>query len=206
MHQDPGERSSDPTRDWPSLVYECSGVSSGGTSWWWPAAGLEALSVAVHTWDLLKVTIIFITSTIVWPQANSRNGTQLQPSAENWIKDLLSMAPPITTRIVSTSVCLSHQEASISLLSFSIRKTENHSYRKLTSLITWTTAFSNSMKLWAMPCRATQDRRVMVESSEKMWPTGEGNGKPLCILALRTPWTVWKGKKIGHWKMNSPGQ
>ena len=23
---------------------------------------------------------------------------------------------------------------------------------------------------------------------------------------LRTPWTVWKGKKIGHWKMNSPGQ
>ena len=22
----------------------------------------------------------------------------------------------------------------------------------------------------------------------------------------RTPWTVWKGKKIGHWKMNSPGQ
>ena len=26
------------------------------------------------------------------------------------------------------------------------------------------------------------------------------------ILALRTPWTVWKGKKIGHWKMNSPCQ
>ena len=34
--------------------------------WWWPADGLGALSVAVHTWDLLKeVTIIFITSTIV---------------------------------------------------------------------------------------------------------------------------------------------
>ena len=26
------------------------------------------------------------------------------------------------------------------------------------------------------------------------------------ILALRTPRTVWKGKKIGHWKMNSPDQ
>ena len=25
------------------------------------------------------------------------------------------------------------------------------------------------------------------------------------VLALRTPWTAWKGKKIGHWKMNSPG-
>ena len=26
------------------------------------------------------------------------------------------------------------------------------------------------------------------------------------ILALRIPWTVWKGKKIGHWKMNFPGE
>ena len=25
------------------------------------------------------------------------------------------------------------------------------------------------------------------------------------IPAFRTPWAVWKGKKIGHWKMNSPG-
>ena len=35
------------------------------------------------------------------------------------------------------------------------------------------------MKLWAMPCRATQDGWVIVESSDKMWSTGEGNGKPL---------------------------
>ena len=26
------------------------------------------------------------------------------------------------------------------------------------------------------------------------------------VFSMRTPWTVWKGKKIGHWKMNSPGQ
>ena len=25
------------------------------------------------------------------------------------------------------------------------------------------------------------------------------------ILALKTPWTAWKGKKIGHWEMNSKG-
>jgi len=30
-----------------------------------------------------------------------------------------------------------------------------------------------------MLCRAIQDRQVMVESSDKMWSTGEGNGKPL---------------------------
>ena len=30
-----------------------------------------------------------------------------------------------------------------------------------------------------MPCRAIQDGLVIVESSNKMWSTGEGNGKPL---------------------------
>ena len=30
-----------------------------------------------------------------------------------------------------------------------------------------------------MPCRATQDGWVMVESFDKTWSTGEGNGKPL---------------------------
>ena len=48
--------------------------------------------------------------------------------------------------------------------------------------------------------RATQDGRVMVESSDKTWSAGEGNGKPRQYSTLRTPWTVWKGKKIGHWK------
>ena len=28
-------------------------------------------------------------------------------------------------------------------------------------------------------CRATQDGQVIVKSSDKTWPTGEGNGKPL---------------------------
>ena len=43
---------------------------------------------------------------------------------------------------------------------------------------TSTTALSNSMK----PNHArgaTQDGRVMVERSDRMWSTGEGNGKPL---------------------------
>ena len=90
------------------------------------------------------------------------------PSTENWIKGLLSMAPPIRTR-PSFPLSLSHQEASINLLSFSSegRQMENHNHRKLTSLITWTTALSNSVKLWAMPGRATQDEHVMVESSDK---------------------------------------
>ena len=38
-----------------------------------------------------------------------------------------------------------------------------------------------------MTCRATQDRWVMVESSDKMWSTGEGNGKPLQYSCLENP-------------------
>ena len=68
------------------LASGCPGVSGEGVGQWWPAAGLGAWTVAVHAWDPLReVTIIFITSTIVWPQVNSREGTQLHPSTENWI-------------------------------------------------------------------------------------------------------------------------
>ena len=35
------------------------------------------------------------------------------------------------------------------------RQNKNHNHRKLIKVITWTTAMSNSMKLWVMPCRAT---------------------------------------------------
>ena len=50
-------------------------MSGRGVGWWWPAAGLGALSVAVRAWDLLKeVAIIFITSTIVWLQVKQQEG------------------------------------------------------------------------------------------------------------------------------------
>ena len=38
-----------------------------------------------------------------------------------------------------------------------------------------------------MPCRATQDGWVMGESSDKMWTTREGNGKPLQYSCLEKP-------------------
>ena len=75
------------------------------------------------------------------------------------------------------------------------RQTENHNHRKQTSLITWTTTLSNSMKLWTMPCRATEDGRVMVESSDKMWSTGEGDGKPPQYSCLENPMNSMKRQK-----------
>ena len=49
-----------------------------------------------------------------------------------------------------------------------------------------TTALSNSMKL-SHACGASQDRRVMVERSDRMWSSGEGNGKPLQYSCLENP-------------------
>ena len=46
-----------------------------------------------------------------------------------------------------------------------------------------------------MPCRATQDRWVMVESSDKMWSTGEGDGKPLQYSCLENPTNSIKMQK-----------
>ena len=40
---------------------------------------------------------------------------------------------------------------------------------------------------YAMLCGATQDGRVMVERSDRMWFTGEGNGKPLQYACLENP-------------------
>ena len=49
-----------------------------------------------------------------------------------------------------------------------------------------TRALSNSMKL-SHACGATQDGWVMVERLDRMWSTGEGNGKPLQYFCLENP-------------------
>ena len=46
-----------------------------------------------------------------------------------------------------------------------------------------------------MPCGATQDRRAMVERSDRMWSTGEGNGKPLQYSCLENPMNSMKRQK-----------
>ena len=79
-------------------------------------------------------------------------------------------------------------------------------HRKLTNLITWTTALSNSMKLWAMPCWATQDGQVMVQRVlTKHGPLEKEMASHSSILAWRIPWTEESGglqsvesQRVGH--------
>ena len=49
-------------------------------------------------------------------------------------------------------------------------------------------------------CIATQDGRVMVESPDKTWSAGEGNGKPLQYSCLENPMNSmkdWWWGKVG---------
>ena len=63
---------------------------------------------------------------------------------------------------------------------------KSYSQKTSQSNHTRTTALSNSMKT-SHVCGATEDRRVMVERSDRMWYTGEGNGKPLQYSCLENP-------------------
>ena len=66
-------------------------------------------------------------------------------------------------------------------------------YSKKTSQFnhTRTRALSNSMKP-SHACRATQEEWVMVERPDRMWSTGEGNGKPLQYSCLENPMNSMK--------------
>ena len=55
-----------------------------------------------------------------------------------------------------------------------------------------------------MLCRDTQDERVMVEGSDKMWSTGEGNGKPFEYSCLENPMNSMKRQKYRTLKDELP--
>ena len=56
-----------------------------------------------------------------------------------------------------------------------------------------------------MLCGAPQDGLVMVESSDKMWSTGEGNGKPLQYSCLENPVNSMKRQNHRILKGELPG-
>ena len=66
------------------------------------------------------------------------------------------------------------------------RHTETILQKTSQSNHTRTTALSNSMRL-GHASRATQGGRVIVEMSDRMWSTGEGNDKPLQYSCLENP-------------------
>ena len=82
----------------------------------------------------------------------------------------------------TVSVARGHQRAD-TLKPYSQKTSQSNHIR--------TTALSNSVKL-SHACGATQDGRVMVERYDRMWSTGEGNGKPLQYSCLENPMNSMK--------------
>ena len=147
----------------------------------------------------------FITSTIVWPQVKQQGGDTAGPINRknelniNWAWPCPSEQDPKSIYPMRKFPWTSYPYSSEG------RQTENPNPRKLTKLITWPTTLSNSIKLWAMQCRATQEGQVMMESSDKMWSTGEGKDKQLQYSCLRNPMISMKRQKDNTLKMNYPG-
>ena len=53
--------------------------------------------------------------------------------------------------------------------------------------------------------RATQDKWVMVERSDRMWSNGEGNGKPVQYSCLENPMNSMKRQNDRILKEELPG-
>ena len=73
-----------------------------------------------------------------------------------------------------------------------------HSYSSnttLTNMIIWIIALSSSMKIWAMPCWATENGWVIVGNSEKTCFTGKENVKQLQYSCLENPMNSVKRQK-----------
>ena len=137
-HHDPGERSSEPIRDFRVSVQESLAeawvggglLQAGGTECSRASMGpLEGGCPYLHHLHHSSVS-------------GQTTGREHSPSTENWIKDLLSMALPIRTRPDSPSVSLSHKPLILPRQRADRMKTKN---RKLIKLTTWTTALSNSV-------------------------------------------------------------
>ena len=115
------------------------------------------------------------------------------------------MAPPIRARSRFPHSQSLPPEASCPYLSEN-RHNANDNHRKLIKLITWITA---CLTQWNYePCLVGLPKidgpwwRVLT----KCGPLEERMAHHSSILAMRIPWTIWKGKKTWHQKMSPPHQ
>ena len=138
VHKDPEERNSDPKETkqdlpvsvWKSWVEMWPAVGQGHwqqQSWKVQHAGISPLGEHFHYsyHGAYSLPSRLQTLRLGHLRPNYREGAQPYSSAENWIKDLLSMALPLEQDPVLSIDSPSHQEACTNLLSSSIReKTE----------------------------------------------------------------------------------
>ena len=142
-------------------------------------------------------------------RSNKMEGTQAHPSAESWIKDLLLMALPIWT-----SPSFPHSQ---SLPSGNFCKLLILLYQRAGRMKATITENKLNWSDGPQPCLTQGNYQLSCVEPPKMdgswwkvllkrYPLEKAMANHFSILALTNPWIVWKGKKIGHWKINSSGQ
>ena len=110
----------DPAKDWARLACECPGVSGGGLGRQWPVTGLGVLNTTVlETVAGWHKSFWRRSPLLPWPLPGREHSPTHQQ--KKWIKDLLSMSLPSEQDPDSPTDSPSHQEASTSLISLSIR-------------------------------------------------------------------------------------
>ena len=124
---------------------------------------------------------------------------------ENWIKDLLSKTLPTRARLGFT-----HSQ---SLPPRSFHKPLIIIHQRKDRMKTTITENQPKWSHGPQPCLTQwnyESCHAGPPKSERSWwrvltkrgPLEKGMANHFSILAMRIPRTVWKGKKIGHWKMN----
>ena len=148
-------------------------------------AALQASLSITNSWSSLTLTSI----------------ESVMPSSHLILRRPLLLLPPIppSIRDFSNESALRMRWPKYWSFSFSIIPSKEipglSSFRMDWTEMTCNIALSNSMKLWAIPCRATQVGWVMVESSDKTWSIGEGNSKPLHKSSFENPKNSMKRQK-----------
>ena len=139
---------------------------------------------------------------------NYLEGAQPHLSADNWVEDLWSMTLPSRPRPSFPHRQSITSEASTSLSSSSIRGQTEWKPQKQKISQNWSAGSQPCVTQWNYEPLHTgphkMDRswwRVLT----KRGPLKKAIANNFSILASRTPWTVWKGKKIWHWKMSPSG-
>ena len=93
----------------------------------------------------------------------------------------------LATCISSLEKCLLRWSAHYLLTLFLLLSCKCSLFPSWITALLWQRGLHNSMRLWVMLFKVTNDGWIIVKSSDKMWSTGEENGNTSQYSCLQNP-------------------
>ena len=124
--------------------------------------------------------------------------------SQTWLSDLTELSSFVIAFLSRSKCLLISWLQSPSAIILEPKKRKSITTSCIIAL-SWWKGLHNLMMLWAKPCRASQDKCIRAESSDKMWFTREGNGKPPQYTCCENLKTSIKGQKDMTPKISPPG-